>query len=56
MPSVGVHGFKGSGVQGSILVPGLHLGMRIYEKSVSFVSANPKFEAKLVITWENEHL
>jgi len=23
---VGVHGFKGSGVQGSILVPGLHLG------------------------------
>jgi hypothetical protein len=23
---VGFHGFKGSGVQGSILVPGLHLG------------------------------
>jgi len=23
---IGVHGFKGSGVQGSILVPGLHLG------------------------------
>jgi len=23
---VGVHGFKGSGVQGYILVPGLHLG------------------------------
>jgi hypothetical protein len=23
---VGVHGFKGSGVQGSILIPGLHLG------------------------------
>jgi hypothetical protein len=22
---IGVHGFKGSGVQGSILVPGLHL-------------------------------
>jgi hypothetical protein len=22
----GVHGFKGSGVQGSILIPGLHLG------------------------------
>jgi hypothetical protein len=24
--SIGVHGFKGSGVQGSILVPGLYLG------------------------------
>ncbi len=23
---VGVHGFKGSGVQGCILVPGLHIG------------------------------
>jgi hypothetical protein len=23
---LGVHGFKGSGVQGSILIPGLHLG------------------------------
>jgi hypothetical protein len=24
--SIGVHGFKGSGVQGSILIPGLYLG------------------------------
>jgi len=30
--------------------------MRIYEKSVSFVRPNLKFEAKLAITWENEHL
>jgi len=30
--------------------------MRISEKNVSFVSPNPKFEAKLAITWENEHL
>jgi len=30
--------------------------MRIYEKSVSFVRANPKFGAtKLVIIWGNEH-
>jgi len=27
----------------------------IYEKSVSFVRPNPKFGAKLAITWENEH-
>jgi len=30
--------------------------MRIYEKSVIFVSPNPKFEAQFAITWENEHL
>jgi len=30
--------------------------MRIYEKSVSFVSPNPKYEVKLAITWENEYL
>jgi len=30
--------------------------MRIYEKSVSFVRPNPKFEAKLANTWKNEHL
>jgi hypothetical protein len=29
--------------------------MHIYEKSVIFVRANPKFGAKLAITWENEH-
>jgi len=29
-------------------------GMRIYEKSVSFVRPNPKFGAKLAIFWENE--
>jgi len=28
--------------------------MRIYEKSVSFVKPNPKFGAKLAITWKNE--
>jgi hypothetical protein len=30
-------------------------GMHIYEKSVSFVRANPKFGAKLAIIWETEH-
>jgi len=29
---LGVHGFKGSGVQGSILIPGLHLGEFINNK------------------------
>jgi len=28
--------------------------MRIYEKSVSFVSPNPQFRTKLAITWKNE--
>jgi len=30
--------------------------MLIYEKSISFVSPNPKFEAKLAITWKNKQL
>jgi len=34
---VGVHGFKGSGVQGSILVPGLHLG-RVFTRKASVSS------------------
>jgi hypothetical protein len=50
---VGVHGFKGSRFHSR---PRTVFGMRIYEKSVSFVSPNPKFEAKLAITWENEQL
>ena len=29
--------------------------MRIYEKSVSFVRANPKFGVKLAIIRKNEH-
>jgi hypothetical protein len=29
-------------------------GMRIYEKSVSFIRTNPKFGAKVAIIWENE--
>jgi len=29
--------------------------MRIYEKSVSFVRSNPRFEAKLEIILENQH-
>jgi hypothetical protein len=32
--------------------PWTAFGMRIYEKSVSFVRPNPKFGAKF---WENEH-
>jgi len=53
---VGVHGFKGSGVQGSILAPGLHLGCVFTRKVSVSVRPNPKFGAKLAITWENEHL
>jgi hypothetical protein len=35
--------------------PWAAFGMRIYEKSVSFVRPNPKFGAKLAIILENEH-
>ena len=35
--------------------PWTAFGMRIYEKSVSFVRPNAKFEAKLAIIWGNEH-
>ena len=35
---VGVHGFKGSAVQGSILVPGMHLECRIYDTKASALS------------------
>ena len=30
-------------------------GMRIYDKSVSFVRPNPRFGTKLAIIWQNEH-
>ena len=50
---VGVKGFRGSMFYS---YPRTAFGMCIYEKIVSFVSPNPKFEAKLAITWENEHL
>jgi len=58
---VGVHGFKGSRVQGLPASGGFHsrprtaFWMRIYEKSVSFVRPNPKFGARLAIIWQNEH-
>jgi hypothetical protein len=50
-------GFRGSGVQGfKVAFSSLDcIGMRIYEKSVSFVRPNPKFGAKLAIIWVNEH-
>jgi hypothetical protein len=35
--------------------PWTAFGMRICEKSVSFVRANRKFETKLAIIWENGH-
>jgi hypothetical protein len=35
-------------------IPRTAFGMRIYEKSVSFVRRNPKFGAKLAITLGNE--
>jgi hypothetical protein len=47
----------GQGFRGSRLHPRpwTAFGMRICEKSVSFVRANRKFEAKLAIIWENGH-
>jgi hypothetical protein len=46
----------GSKVQGFKVPfsPRTAFGMRIYEKSVSFVRPNPKFEPKLAIILENE--
>jgi hypothetical protein len=35
--------------------PWTAFGMRNYEKNVSFVRPNPKFEALLAIIWGNEH-
>ena len=35
--------------------PQAAFGMRIYEKSVSFVRPNPRFGTKLTITWGNEY-
>jgi hypothetical protein len=35
--------------------PWTAFGMRIYDKSVSFVRPNPKFGAKLAIIWQTEH-
>jgi hypothetical protein len=46
MPGLG-QGFHSS--------PWTAFGMRIYEKSGSFIRPNPKFGAELAIIWENEH-
>jgi hypothetical protein len=50
-------GFRGSGfwVQGFHSRPRTASGMRIYEKSISFVRPNPKFGAKLAIILGNEY-
>ena len=53
---VGVHGFKGSEVQGSIFVPGLHLERVFIRKSAIFDRPNPIFGAKFAITLENDHV
>jgi len=45
-----VHRFRGSRFHSC---PQTAFGMRIYEKSVSFVRPNPRFGAKLAITWGN---
>jgi len=45
---VGVHGFKGSGVQGSILVPGLHLGCVFTRKA----SASSVLIQNLKLNWQ----
>jgi hypothetical protein len=47
-----VQRFKGSRLHAH---PWTSFGMRIYQKSVSFVRPNPKFEAKLAIIGANEH-
>ncbi len=49
--------FSGSVVHGSRFHshPRTAFGMRIYEKSVSFIRPNPRFEAKLAIILGNEH-
>jgi hypothetical protein len=41
--------------QGLHYRPWTAFGMRIYEKSVSFVRLNPKFGAKLTVIWKNKH-
>jgi hypothetical protein len=48
---VGVHGFKGSEVQGSILVPGLHLGCVFTRKASASSGQIQNFEQKLAIIW-----
>ena len=59
---VTVHGFKGSGVQGSVFVNSLYFGCVFIarQKTVILpnlnVRPNPKLGAKLVITWGNEHV
>ncbi len=45
---VGVHGFKGSGVQGSILVPGVHLGYVFTRKA----SASSGLIQNLELNWQ----
>jgi hypothetical protein len=40
--------------QGFHFHPWTAFGMRIYDKSVSFVRPNPKFEAKLTTIWKNK--
>jgi hypothetical protein len=45
-------GSKSSGVQGSILIPGLHLGYVFTGKASAFDRPNPEFEPKLVINWK----
>ena len=41
--------------RGSIVIPGPHLGRVFTRKTSGLVMPNPKFRAKLAITWENEH-
>ena len=46
--TVSVHGFKGSGVQGSILVPGVHLGYVFTKKA----SASSGLIQNLELNWQ----
>jgi hypothetical protein len=49
---VRVHGFKGSGVQGCILVPGLDLGCVFTRKASASPDLIQNFGVKSAIIWE----
>ena len=49
---VGVHGFKGSEVQGSIFVPGLHLERVFIRKTSSSTDLIQNLEPNLQLLWK----
>ena len=51
---VGVHEFRGSGVQGSILIPELHLGYVFTRRALASSSLIQNLEPNWQF-WKNEH-